>query len=187
MTNNVQTQKPLSKPTNEIDLQALTTTPFVSSDYMSDRIRNKFRDFVYILESYEEEYIGVDGKTKKRVVQRQRLNDDGTPMIQVNRDLWASMELFTQDFRLGNLNKDEAFYVRYHIDLCTDILTAMPESFNKPALIALERALAVTETSQSKGGFLRRMFNTFFQHSSVKEDAPTKRSFFGLGKKNKVE
>lgn len=170
-SNNIQTQKPVSKPTNEIDMQMITTFPFISGDHMSDRIRNKFREFAYV----------VDDKGE-------RVKDDqGNDQLQVTRDLWANMELFTQDFRLGNLNKDESFYVRYHIDLCSDILTALPESFHKPALIALERAISVTETSQSKGGFLRRMFNTFFQHSSVKEDAPTKRSFFGLGKKNKVE
>ena len=169
--NNVQTQKPVSKPTNEIDMQMITTFPFISSDHMSDRIRNKFREFAYVTNEKGE-----------------RVKDqDGNDQLQVTRDLWANMELFTQDFRLGNMNKDESFYVRYHIDLCSDILTALPESFHKPALIALERSIAVTETSQSKGGFLRRMFNTFFQHSSVKEDAPTKRSFFGLGKKNKVE
>ena len=103
----------------------------------------------------------------------------------VARDLWASMELFTQDLRLGDLSKEEAFYVRYNIDLATDILTVLPESFSKPALIIFERGVCVTETSQSKGGFLRRMFNTFFQHSSVKEESPAKRSFFGLGKKSK--
>jgi len=170
-TSDVQQQKPFSRPSNEIDLQALTTTPFISSDYMSDRIRNKFRDFAYVTDK--------DGKVQK--------NKDGSPVLQVTKDLWASMELFTQDFRLGNMNKEESYYVRYNIDLCSDILTVLPESFNKPALILLERSICVTETSQSKGGFLRRMFNTFFQHSSVKEDAPTKRSFFGLGKKNKTE
>jgi len=170
-TNNVQVQKPLSKPSNEIDLQALTTTPFISSDYMSNRIRNKFREFSYVIDAEGEKV----------------LDENGNPQLQVTKDLWANMELFTQDFRLGNLNKDESYYVRYNIDLCSDILTALPDSFHKPALILLERSIAVTETSQSKGGFLRRLFNTFFQHSSVKEDAPTKRSFFGLGKKTRVE
>ena len=171
MTSDVQKQKPLSKPTNEIDMQAITTFPYISSDHMSDRVRNKFREFAYVVDENGDKV----------------LDENGNPRLQVTRDLWANMELFTQDFRLGNLNKDESFYVRYHIDLCSDILTALPESFHKPALIALERSISVTETSQSKGGFLRRMFNTFFQHSSVKEDAPTKRSFFGLGKKNKVD
>jgi len=169
--NAVQTQKPLSKPSNEIDLQALTTTPFISSDYMSDRIRNKFREFAYITDD------------KGELV----LDKDGNPQIQVTKDLWATMELFTQDLRLGNLNKDERYYCKYHIDMCIDTLTVLPDRFNKPALLMLSRATSELETSSSKGGFLRRLFNTFFQHSSVKEDAPTKRSFFGLGKKNKVE
>ena len=172
MTNNsIQTQKPMSKPSNEIDLQALTTAPFISSDYMSDRIRNKFREFSYI----------PDGKGGVE------LEEDGSPKIQITKDLWATMELFTQDLRLGNLNKDERYYVKYHIDMATDTMTVLPDRFNKPALLMLSRATSELETSNSKGGFLRRLFNTFFQHSSVKEDAPTKRSFFGLGKKNKVE
>lgn len=166
----VQQQKVMPKPSNEIDMQAMTTFPHISSDYMSNRIRNKFRDFAYVFNDKGERL----------------LNPDGTPMFQVTRDLWANMEIFTQDFRLGNLNKDESFYVRYNIDLCTDILTTLPESFHKPALILLERSIAVTETSQSKGGFLRRMFNTFFQHSNKSDDQPQKRSFFGLGKKNKT-
>ena len=167
----VQKQKPLSKPSNEIDLQAVTTTPFISSDSLSDRIRNKFRDFAYVLDSEGE-----------RV-----LDENGAPAVQVIKDLWANMELFTQDLRLGNLNKDERFYVKYHLDWCLDTFTVMPQGFSKPALISLARATSELESSSSKGGFLRRLFNTFFQHSSVKDDAPTKRSFFGLGKKNKVE
>jgi len=72
--------------------------------------------------------------------------------------------------------------------MCIDTLSVLPDSFNKPALLMLSRASSELETSSSKGGFLRRLFNTFFQHNnSVKEDVPNKRSFFGLGKKNKVE
>jgi len=149
----VQKQKPLSKPSNEIDLQAVTTTPFISSDSLSDRIRNKFRDFAYVLDSEGE-----------RV-----LDENGAPAVQVIKDLW------------------ERFYVKYHLDWCLDTLTVMPQGFSKPALISLARATSELESSSSKGGFLRRLFNTFFQHSSIKDDAPTKRSFFGLGKKNKVE
>jgi len=159
MNNNDDEGKKRPKPSSDIDLQFMTTLPHISSEYMSPSFTNKFKKFA--------------------------LNKDDE--VVVARDLWANMELFTQDLRLGNLNKDEAFYVRYNIDLCTDILTALPESFAKPALIIFERGVCVTETSQSKGGFLRRMFNTFFQHSSVKEESPAKRSFFGLGKKNKGE
>lgn len=166
-----QTQKPMPKPTNEIDLQSLTTFPQISSDYMSDRIRNKFREFDFVRD--EKGNISVD--------------EQGNARVKIVKDLWATMELFTQDLRLGNLNKEEANVVRYQIDLCSDILIALPDTFSEPALISLERAINVTETSQSKGGFLRRMFNTFFSHTSTKDEQPTKRSFFGLGKKNKME
>lgn len=174
MTSNndvVQTQKSMPKPTNEIDMQALTTAPLISSDYMSDRVRNKFREFEYVRDD------------KGEIVR----DKDGAPQIQVVNDMWAVMELFTQDWRLANLNKEESTSVRHHIDLCSDILITMPRGFSKPALICLERAINITETSQSKGGFLRRMFNTFFSNTSHKEEEPTKRSFFGLGKKNRTE
>jgi len=171
MTPETAERKPMPKPTNEIDLQALTTFPHISSDYVSNRLRNKFRVFDYVRDE--------DGKII--------LDDDSNSQIKIVRDLWANMELFTQDFRLGNLNKEESYYVRYNIDLSSDILTALPESFYKPALILLERSISVTETSQSKNGFLRRMFNTFFQKTNVKDETPTKRNFMGLGKKTKME
>ena len=110
--------------------------------------------------------------------------EDGVPRLQITKDIWANMELFTQDFRLGNLNMSERFFVSYHIDLAFDIMTVLPDSFNKPALLSLERGVSLSETSQAKGGFLRRMFNTFFSNISQKEEAPAKRNFFGLGKKN---
>ena len=145
------------KPSNEIDLQVMTTTPHISGQYMSDAIKNKFK-----LGHYEENLFVVDN------------------------DFWTNLEIFTQDFRLGNLSKEELFYTRYHLDLFSDILTTMPGSFAKPAFIILERAVSVNETSQSKAGFLRRLFNTFFQHTTgtIKEETPN-RNFFGFGKKKK--
>jgi hypothetical protein len=82
------------------------------------------------------------------------------------------------------LSKEELYYTRYHLDLFNDIMTTMPPTFAKPAFILLERAVSVNETSQSKGGFLRRLFNTFFQHSTgvVREETP-KSNFWGFGKK----
>jgi len=167
MMSDVPAQKTQPKPSNQVDLQSLTTFPHISSEYMSDRIRNKFREFDYVRDE------------KGKVVK----DANGELVVRLIRDWWANMEIFTQDFRLGNLNKDEGFYVRHHIDLCSDILTVLPESFHKPALLLLERSICVVETSQSKNGFLRRMFNTFFQNSTSKDDSPAKRSFFSVGKK----
>lgn len=169
MTDDKQSKAP--KPSNQIDLQAITTFPHISSDYMSDAVRNKFRLYRLTIDD--------NGIVVK--------DSNGNPTYEIVRDFWANMELFTQDMRLGNLNKDESFYARFHTDLAVDILTALPESFSKAALISFERATSVLEISQSKNGFLRRMFNTFFQNVSSKEEFQTKRSFFGLGKKNKVD
>jgi len=149
-------------PTSEIDLQSQTTTPHISSEYMSENIKNKFK-----LRHYETE----EGKE---------------PVFVVDKDYWTNLEIFVQDFRLGNLSKEELNYTRYHLDLFSDILATMPPSFAKPAFIILERAVSVNETSQSKSGFLRRLFNTFFQHQTgtIKEEGKD-RNFFGFGKKKK--
>jgi len=190
-------RKTQPKPTNEIDIQYMTTIPFISGEYMSDDLKFKFRDYEFAFEDVVETYsvFVVDKKTKKRKkvdktrrIRRPLLDKDGNRIARVKRDYYSAMEIFTQDMRLGNLNKDERFYITYHIQLCVDTLTVMPESFHKPALLMLSRAVSELETSASKGGFLRRMFNTFFQHSSVKEDRPpTRRGLFGLGKKKNNE
>ena len=147
------------KPANDIDLQAMTVEPYIGSDYVTDRLRNKFRKF------------GV------------RRNEEGNDEVVIRNDIWATMEIFTQDMRLANLNKEEMYYSKYHIDICADILTALPRGFEKPALIMLERSVSVLELSQSKGGFLRRLFNTIFRKDSIREEKPAKRGFFGLGGK----
>jgi len=151
-------------PTSEIDLQAQTTTPHISSEYMSDAIKNKFK-----LGHYEE-----------------GAKEGDAPVFVIDKDYWTNLEIFVQDFRLGNLSKEELNYTRYHLDLFSDLLATMPPSFAKPAFIILERAVSVNETSQSRGGFLRRLFNTFFQHQTgtIKEE-PKDRNFFGFGKKKK--
>jgi len=162
-------QKQQPKPSNAIDLQSITTFPHISSDYVSVDLKNKFRFYSYVLDKQGEHV----------------LNEDGSPKLQLVKDYWGVMDIFTQDLRLSNMNKEESVYVRYHLNLCSDILTALPKSFCQCAVISLQRATTVNETSQGKNGFLRRMFNTFFSNQSVKEESPTKRSFFGMGKKVK--
>lgn len=155
--NGAEPTKRLMKPSSEIDLQYMTTFPHLSSEYMSDSVRDKFRLYA----------------------------KDSKGGYVLTRDYWAVLELFTQDWRLGNISNEEAYYVRYNLDLASDILTALPKEFFKPALISIQRAASVSESSQAKGGFLRRMFNSIFQHSSSKDEQPTKRNFLGFGRKNK--
>ena len=162
-----QREKEKLRPQNTVDLQVMTTEPVLPSEYISDRLRNKFRTFVHVRDK--------DGKLVN--------DDEGNVKVAISRDFWSVMEIFTQDWRLGNLQNQELTFVRYNLDLCTDILTVLPEKFSKPALILLERSVAIIETSQSRKGFLRQLFNTFFSNQKVATDEPKKRSFFGLGKK----
>jgi hypothetical protein len=149
------------KPSNDLDFQFMTTEPFISSENMSENIKNKFR--------------------KYRVVQ----NEKGEHVLELAVDSWTTIEMFTQDFRLGNTNLEEAFYIRFNMDLCSDILSVLPHTFNKSAFLLLERAVSVNETSQAKGGFLRRLFNTLLQYSKqTLEEVPQRRNFFGMGKKS---
>lgn len=164
---NVQTQKEKYRPSSTIDLQAATIEPYISSDYMSDRIRNKFRSFEFVRDN------NGDIITEK-----------GQPLVRVERDFWAIMELFTQDWRLGNTDRKETTYIRYNIDLCSDIMTVLPEEFNRPAFLLLERSVCTLETSGSKNGFVRVLFNSIFQNQKVTEEIPQKRSMFGLGAKS---
>lgn len=161
--NTIQQQKNKVRPQNTVDLQVMTIEPYISSEYISDRLRNKFRNYVYILD--EKGNIALD--------------EDGNPKIRLVRDMWATIEIFTQDQRLGNLKNSEVNAITYNLDLCSDILTVLPESFNKPAFILLERATSTLEVSSSRGGFVRTLFNTMFQNQSYSEDKPQKRSFFG--------
>jgi len=65
------------------------------------------------------------------------------------------------------------------IDLANDYLS---ENMIEPFIIALSRAVSIMETSQSKGGFLRRQMNTL-THKQVSQNLePPKRGFFGGGK-----
>jgi len=185
MSEQVQKQKQKFNPTSPIDLQVMTTEPFISSDYMPDRIREKFRDYVYLM--YNDGDIVLDEKgykitkTSKDFV----LDVEGNRVIQLKRDYWATIELFTQDWRLSNVGKRELSYLRSHLNIATDILTVLPECFNRCAFISLERAVCVAETSQGYKGKLRELFNTFFHKQSVKEEPiPAKRNMLGLGKKN---
>jgi len=166
----IQKQKQKLRANTSIDLQAMTIEPFLPSEYVSDRLRNKFREFAYVLDK-EGNYV---------------LDKNKQPMIKISRDIWGAIEIFTQDWRLGNASRQEIKYIVYNLDLCIDILTVLPDEFNRPAFLLLSRSTAVMETSQSYKGFLRNLFNTFFHNQTLKEDTPSKRNFFGMGKKTKV-
>ena len=158
------------KPASPIDLQAVTTFPHISSEYISDRLKNKFRTYKYVCDK--------DGNIL--------LDDKGNPRVQLVADSWTVMEAFTQDWRLANSSKEEQLFIRHNLDLFADIMICLPAAFADCSLIALERSICLSETSQGRGGFLRRMFNSFFSSSSSRDETPQKRTFLGMGKRKEV-
>lgn len=158
MTN---TNNTAPRPTTDLDFQQQLTDPYVSSEYVSPNFSNKFVEYEAI----------TDPLTKET-------------KVYVKKDLWSILQLFTRDWRLGNIDKkEEAVYIRYYIDLTADILAVLGDDYREPAIICFERALNVNETSQSKGGFLRKLLNTFIHKTTPTDDAPKKRNLLGLGKK----
>lgn len=167
---NNQNKIPMPRPNTDLDFQAGLTDPYTSSPHVDPAFSNKFKEFNYILDK--------DGNPIK--------DKDGNPQIQITKDLWGILQIFNRDWRLGNIDKrEEAVYIRHHIDLSTDILNLLGDEFNQSALICLTRALTVNETSQAKSGFLRRMLNTFIHKTNNSTDNETtkKRSFAQFGKK----
>lgn len=100
--------------------------------------------------------------------------------------LWDLLGFYTRDMRLANLSTwdGELIYTRYFLDLANDFLQA---EMIEPFLICISRVATVLETSQSKGGFLRRRINTFTQESFNRNEEPPKKNLFGIGKKKDGE
>jgi len=159
------------RPNTDLDFQQQLTDTFFSSEFMDNNFTNKFREFEIRLDD--------NGESIK--------NENGDDKIFLSRDLWAVLQIFNRDWRLGNIDtKREAIYIRHYLDLSSDILITLGDDFREPALISLERALAVNETSQSKGGFLRKMLNTFIHKTTPNVsdgDEKTKRNLLGFGKR----
>lgn len=95
--------------------------------------------------------------------------------------LWAYTGIYTRDLRLGNLseNTGELFYVRYFYDLALDFLVA---GYPEPCIKCLSLGATVTESSHAKGGFFRKLMNTFRQESVTTNIEPPKKGLFGSNK-----
>jgi len=111
-----------------------------------------------------------------------KINENGEQYVD-RLSLWGLLGFYTRDMRLANLSAwdGELATCRYHIDLANDLLNV---DMVEPFIIALSRAATIMETSQSKGGFLRRMFNTLRQESIHTQQEPPKKTLFGGKKKN---
>ena len=144
-------------PQSELDLNMMTINTEWGSPHVSPELRSRLAQ-VY-------KYKDKDGK--ETIVESSK---------------WGLLSYYTRDLRFGNLSRwdNELATCQYHLNLAGDFLH---ENMDEPFLICLQRVATILELSQSKGGFFRKMMNTFRQELSETQEEPPKKSLFGMGKK----
>ena len=146
-----------SVPQNELDFQMRTVETVWGSKSESPALSK--------VTNHPVAYRGEDGKTYVDV-----------------QSYFASLDIFNQDFRLGNLSvwNNEVNVCVYHSELAHDF---MHELFPEPSAVCLSRVASRTEISHSKNGFFRQIMNTFIKKEHLsQEEMPKKKNFFGIGK-----
>lgn len=97
------------------------------------------------------------------------------------------LKLITRDFRLGNLNPKihDVNWFWDRLDLAMHILLFRDGRMHNASIACLSSAAALTETSLSIRGFLRKIQKTSMRHETgaYSDGSDGKRGFFGLGKK----
>jgi hypothetical protein len=159
MPDNEQVEENRSVPQSDLDLNLLITDSVWGKKEVPREIKDRLNRF----------YNTVDEKGEKVVT---------------ISSLWGTLGFYTRDMRLGNLAEwnGELEKCRYMIDLASNCLS---KNYPGAFLVSLSVAATILETSQSKGGFLRRINNTLRQeHVQQNLDAP-KKSFLGGDTKNK--
>jgi len=152
-------------PGSELDLNLmLTDSVWGRTDVISKELKDKLGRYFH-----------------ERDPQGEALKDENGNYIITKSSLWGLLGFFTRDMRLANLSRmdNELEVCRYMINLAGDFLQI---DMIEPFLISLSRAATIMETSQSKGGFLRKMSNTLIQKSSSESIEPQKKTLFGKGK-----
>ena len=149
-------------PQSDIDLQMMLTDPKWGQDVPRE-LREKLKIIVG-------EYMSQD--------------ENGQPIrVRVEEGLWGLLSYYTRDIRLGNLSNfnGELEYCRYFLDLAGDCLRS---GYLQSFLKSLTMAVTIIETSQSKGGFLRKRQNTLTQEKMQGELEPKKSGLLGGSKKS---
>jgi len=105
------------------------------------------------------------------------VDDSGAEVIKTE-NLSPLLAIYQRDLRLANLSvwDGELAEVRRLLRLSKDFLQ---EGFIRPFLNCISDVAGYLETSQSKGGFLRRRQNTFTQEHFTADEGPAKKSLFG--------
>jgi len=150
-------------PLTTLELQYMVTAPAWGAEASSD-FKKKVSKITYVKDEKGEYIKDADGK-----------------IYIEESSLWDLLSMYTRDVRLSNLSKinGEIEYVRWYLDLAGDLLN---EGYKKGFVTALKLAITVMETSQAKGGFLRRQLNTLRQEQQQEILEPKKKTFFGGNK-----
>lgn len=149
-----------TQPTSHLDLDLMLTNSVWGQTEVPQELRDRLsRHFL------EEKQEIVEGETK-------------TVKTVTTNSLWGLLGFYTRDMRLGNLSTfdNELQTCRYMLDLAGDLLQ---KEYIEPFLICLSRVATILETSQSKGGFLRKQMNTLTQQHLSQSMEPKKKGFFG--------
>ena len=121
---------------------------------------------------------GIPASLREKLTERFQIKNPDTGELEKDAegnvlvsetDLWGLLGSYTQDLRLGNLDKNiDIPYCEHYLNLANDLLK---EDLIRPFIIALSRVATRIELSQSKNGFLRRRPNAIEtkQYSSTGE------------------
>jgi hypothetical protein len=124
----------------------------------------------------------VPAELKEKLAYIARVQGKDGNVTYEEESLWGLLGYYTRDMRLANLStwNNEFEYCQYYLDLAGDCLReGKIESF----LTALSRVVTILELSQSKGGFFRKLLNTFRSEQSIETIEPKKSPLsWGKGK-----
>ena len=102
-----------------------------------------------------------------------QVNEKGQVIV-TKKNLWELMNFFTRDFRLANLDRKDLVKCRVLVDLAIESLDL---NFFDNFFILLSEVAGILETSQSKGGWLRKNLNTMTTERVNRQDNPRKGLF----------
>lgn len=107
--------------------------------------------------------------------------------LEFNVSAWDLLDFYKRDLRLGNLRsktgknpfqRDDVEVCEFYLNLAGDFLEC---KLYKPFLICLRRVITTLELSHSRGGFFRRLLQTFRTENVTQQINPPKKSMFGGG------
>lgn len=142
-------------PINEIDANFLNTEPGWQN------LNQAFRDRV------------------TRAIITLEKNIEGKEVGKISYDDMSSvLNMYTRDIRLSNLGEfnGEVAKVTEHFGLAGSLFLS---GYADAAIFVMNEGISITEVSQAKKGFLRKISNTIINKMSKLDDEPQKKGIFG--------